>query len=93
MKKEFDKIPQLFLWQGASKDNGCYCLIKWGRVYEKKEFGGMRIINLRDFSQALMVKWWWMFYGNSRSRLTILQDYYNYLNPSRMRQRHILSTF
>ena len=49
----------------------------WKRVYNRKEFRGLWVINLQDFNNVLLLKWWWKLFDDpNRKWETILS--YNY---------------
>lgn len=35
-----------------------YNLVLWQKVCKKKEYGGLSVLNLQEFNQALLCKWW-----------------------------------
>lgn len=59
VRKKWDSIRSNFLWNGPPSETKKYHLVIWDRVCKKKEFGGLGVLNLQDFNQALIGKWWW----------------------------------
>jgi len=57
--KKIDAITRKFLWNRVYKEETDFFLVNWKRVCMCKKFGGLGIINLRDFNTALLLKWWW----------------------------------
>jgi len=39
---------------------------------QKKEFWGLKIINIRDFNSDLLLKWWWKLLPNLSSKCALL---------------------
>ena len=72
VKMEIDYLRRKFLWSGTQKDGKAFCLVNWKRVCKRKEFGGLGIINLRDFNKALLLKWWWKLFDDSKRIWTML---------------------
>lgn len=60
--KDIDKIRRTFLWHGTipqahSKIN----LANWKLSCTPKDFGGLGIMDLTVFNQALLIKWFWQW--------------------------------
>ena len=56
-----DKLVQIqrnFLW-GWGSDGRKIAWASWDKVYEPRDFGGLGIIDLRNFNLALLGKWIW----------------------------------
>ncbi|GKV36397.1 hypothetical protein SLEP1_g44538 [Rubroshorea leprosula] len=52
-----DKIRKIFLWGGGG-DERKINWVKWEKICDKKEEGGLGVKDLRKFNLALMGKWW-----------------------------------
>ena len=57
--KKIDKLRRNFLWKGMPVANGGHCLVKWSKAMRPKSFGGLGILDLDLFSQALRLRWLW----------------------------------
>lgn len=55
---KIDKIRRRFLWQGTEKRKK-YALVACENVCIPKQFGGMRILDLKEMNISLLLKWWW----------------------------------
>ena len=58
------KIPM----DGAGLEGKGCSLVKWKKICKRKKFGGLGIINLRDFNRAILVKWWWKLFDELGSK-------------------------
>jgi len=58
VEKDIDSIMRKFLWNRGNVDIKGFSLVNWKCVCKRKEFGGLGVINLRDFNRALLLKWW-----------------------------------
>jgi hypothetical protein len=58
--KRIEKIQRDFLWGGLN-DEGKMHLVKWDKVCSPLDEGGLRIRDIRRFTQALLGKWLWRF--------------------------------
>lgn len=56
---KIDKIRRRFLWRGASEEGKGYHLVNWQTVCQPKAVGGIGILDLKIFNQALLLKWMW----------------------------------
>lgn len=60
--KEIDKVRRDFLW-GWNHDNDPPTrkihLLKWRKLCNQKQIGGLNVTNLDDRNSALLGKWWW----------------------------------
>ena len=63
--QRIDRIRRRFLW-GGSENLNKIPLIKWDAVCLKKSHGGLGIINLYHMNIALLGKWIWSFYNDSK---------------------------
>ncbi|KAJ3672310.1 hypothetical protein LUZ60_007031 [Juncus effusus] len=61
--KEMDKIRQNFLWKG-NKEKG-YNLINWKKVCRPKSGGGLGVLNLEIFNNAMLLKWIWKYFSEN----------------------------
>lgn len=68
--KEINRIRRDFLWSGTDIDHPSYRLIGWNNICRTRDQGGWGILDLYNFNQALMGKWWWKF-------MTKIYDLYN----------------
>jgi hypothetical protein len=60
---KIDKIRRDFLWAGV--DSKKYPLVRWFVVCSPKQFGGMRVLNLKYMNLALLSKWILFHFENS----------------------------
>ena len=58
--KRIEKIQRGFLWGGMNNDFK-YHIVKWDKVCSPIDEGGLGIMNMRRFNQALLGKWLWRF--------------------------------
>lgn len=58
--KRIDKIRRGFLWEGAESASGGHCLVNWQKVKRPKKLGGLGVLDLEPFSQALRMCWLWL---------------------------------
>ena len=74
VKKVTDSLRRRFLWSEASIGGKGFCLVNWNRVCICKEFGGLGIINLRDFNTTttLLINWWWKLFDELGHKCTLL---------------------
>jgi len=56
---DIDKIRRDFLWKGPDLKAKGARLIAWKRICRPRHMGGWGILNLQDFNNALLGKWWW----------------------------------
>jgi len=56
LKREIDSLRRKFLWGRTQQERKAYCLVSW-KVYKRKEFGDLGVINLRDINTTLFLKW------------------------------------
>lgn len=57
--RDIDKIRRGFLWSGLDISKPKCRLVVWSDIYKSKSQEGWGILNLTDFNQALLDKWWW----------------------------------
>ena len=62
VERELDSLRRIFLWEGTQREGKAFCLVNWKRVCKCKEFDGLGVITLRDFNNALLLKWWWKLF-------------------------------
>ena len=58
--KIIDRRCRAFVWKGEEEINEGHCLIPWARVCRSKEWGGLGLLNLKDFGIALGCRWQWL---------------------------------
>ena len=56
---EVDKIRKRFLWAGHKAISGGKCKVNWTKTTLLKECGGLGILDLERFAQALRLRWLW----------------------------------
>lgn len=44
-------------------NNKCH-MVHWGQVCRSKSEGGLGVIDIGTFNEALMIKWWWFLPTN-----------------------------
>lgn len=59
--KDIDKIRRSFLWHGVAPNQTKMNLANWSLVCTPKEFGGLGVMDLAVFNQALLIKWYWQW--------------------------------
>ncbi|KAJ4804846.1 RNA-directed DNA polymerase (reverse transcriptase)-related family protein [Rhynchospora pubera] len=58
--KRIDTIRRSFLWHGVQfSGQKKLILVSWDKVTKPKSVGGLGILNLQTFNQALLSKWLW----------------------------------
>jgi len=57
--EDLDRKRKKFLWAGSKNLTGGKCKVNWTRTCIPKELGGLGILNLDKFAQALRVRWLW----------------------------------
>ena len=55
---KIDVIRKRFFWQGGGTKRK-YHLVKWSRICQTKEKGGLGVKDLRKMNISLLCKWWW----------------------------------
>ena len=60
--KEIDKIRRRFLWHGVSPQEKKLNLVNWDLTCTPKCIGGLGVMNLQIFNQALLMKWLWLWF-------------------------------
>lgn len=68
---DIDKIRQNFLWHGVNLDKKKIHLAKWDLVCKPKKMGGLGIIDLTVFNQALLAKWYWQWLSPEKKDMEI----------------------
>jgi len=58
--RNFSKILRFFLWGGINEELKFH-LVKWLKICSPKQAGGLRVINLTKFNQALLGEWLWLY--------------------------------
>lgn len=79
--KELDHIRRDFLWFGPDIDHPSCRLVRWKNICRSRDQGGWGILDLDNFNQALLGKWWWKFATNTNwigSKVIL----FNYGGPS-----------
>lgn len=56
--KKMDTIKSRFFWRGTS-DKFKHHMMRWGAICWPKDYGGLRVINIRLMNDCLMTKWFW----------------------------------
>jgi hypothetical protein len=56
---EIDKIRKKFLWHGITAENKKMNLVNWPTVCTPKKLGGLRVMDLKTFNRALLMKLCW----------------------------------
>lgn len=51
----------MFLWKKNSVDQKGIPLANWEMICKSKKFGGLGIIDLQAFNEALLTKWCWQW--------------------------------
>ncbi|XP_020262172.1 uncharacterized protein LOC109838113 [Asparagus officinalis] len=59
---EIDKLRRNFLWNGNTNASKAKCLVAWKTVCLPKKEGGLGVIDLTVFNQALLSKWIWKIF-------------------------------
>lgn len=73
--KEIDRIRRHFLWHGATQERKKLNLANWELVCKPKKLGGLGVMDLTVFNNAMLAKWYWQW-TNPEKRLwkTIFQQ-------------------
>lgn len=58
--KALEKIMKAFLWSGTEVVNGGRCLVAWSIVQRPLHLGGLGVLDIRLFGQALRLRWLWL---------------------------------
>lgn len=58
--KALEKILKAFLWSGTEVVNGGRCLVAWTSVQRPLKLGGLGVLDLKLFGQALRLRWLWL---------------------------------
>lgn len=66
--QEIDKIRRNFLWKNVNEDKRGMALANWDLICRPKKFGGLGIIDIHKFNDALLAKWYW-YWQKPESRL------------------------
>lgn len=62
VKDEIEKTRRTFLWQGGTTDGTKKMhLARWDMLCRPKKLGGLGILNISNFNQALLAKWYWQW--------------------------------
>lgn len=56
---DLERTRRTFLWQGADPNEGKIHLANWTMICKPKKLGGLGVIELALFNQALLEKWQW----------------------------------
>lgn len=59
--KDIDYIRRDFLWSGLDLDHRRCRLVCWKNICRFRDQGGWGILDMYNFNQALLRKWWWKF--------------------------------
>jgi hypothetical protein len=54
------KLMKAFLWSGSGKVQGGKCMVAWHVVHRPRQLGGLGILDLKLFGQALRLRWMWL---------------------------------
>lgn len=55
-----EKLQQDFLWRGLGEESKFH-IVKWNKIWERLQSGGLTIRNPKLFNQVLWGKWLWRF--------------------------------
>jgi hypothetical protein len=58
--RALEKILKTFLWTGTDVVQGGKCLLAWKRVQRTKHLGGLGVLDLKMFDNALRLRWLWL---------------------------------
>lgn len=56
--KDIDRIRRDFIWSGPNIDYTKYRLVGWKNLCQPRDHGGWGILDLFNFNQVLLGKWW-----------------------------------
>lgn len=59
--KKIKHLRRDFLWYGPDIDYSTCRLVYWKNICRSRDQGGWGILDLYNFNQALLGKWWWKF--------------------------------
>ncbi|XP_078169794.1 uncharacterized protein LOC144564134 [Carex rostrata] len=66
--KDIDKIRRHFLWHGVTQQKKKLNLANWKMICKPKQLGGLGIMELFVFNDAMLAKWYWQW-ANPERRL------------------------
>ena len=72
VEREIDSFRRRFMWNGTHNEGKPFCLLNWKKVCKCKKFGGLGIINLRDFNKALLLRLWWKLLSELNRKWALL---------------------
>jgi mannosylglycoprotein endo-beta-mannosidase len=80
--KDIDRIRRHFLWHGVTQQKKKLNLANWEIICKPKKLGGLGVMDLTVFNNAMLAKWYWQW-NNPEKRIwkTIFQQTNNSLWP------------
>jgi hypothetical protein len=75
--KRIDVMRKRFFWKGANHEGKFFQPMKWDDLYKPKDHGRMGIKSLKEFNDALLLKWAIkLFNGEHKNWVDLIKENY-----------------
>lgn len=61
--EEIDKFRRNFFWKGGAQNERKIHLANWPMLCRPKKIGGLGILDIKVFNQAILSKWYWQWHS------------------------------